>query len=72
MLRDQLVEGGEVARLLVVHVLHEWPQMGVGAHDRRRLRFVDEGCGQLAGLVDAEGAVQELALLLGQDVSGLP
>jgi len=46
--------------------------MGVGAHDRRRLRFVDEGCGQLAGLVDAEGAVQELALLLGQVVSGLP
>lgn len=37
--------------------------MGVCAEEGRGLGGVDEGCGELACLVDAEGAVEELLLL---------
>lgn len=54
MARQQVVEGGEVSGFLVVHVLHEGPQVGVGFDDRGRLRRVDQGGGEFAGLVDAQ------------------
>lgn len=50
-------------RLLVVHVLHERTQRGVPRDERRGLAGVDEGGGELAGLVDAQGGGEELALL---------
>lgn len=66
VLREQAVEVVEVAGLLVVHVLHQRAQMGVRAQQRRRLRRVDQDGGQLAGLVHAQGRVEEVALRLGQ------
>lgn len=42
MLRDQRVERVEVPDLLVVHVLHQRPQVRVPRDDGRRLRRVDE------------------------------
>ena len=36
----------------------------MGARYRRCLVRVDQSCGELAGLIDAEGAVEELALCL--------
>lgn len=38
---------------LVVHVFHQRSEVRMRGHDRRRLRGIDEGCGQLAGLVDS-------------------
>lgn len=41
MLRDEVVEGREVADFLVVHVFHEGAEVRVRAHDLRGLRGVD-------------------------------
>lgn len=69
MLRDQLVEGVKMAGLLVVHMLHEWPEMGLAVDERRRLGCVDEGGGELACLVDAQRGGEELALGLGKGLA---
>lgn len=53
MPRKQLVEEREVRDLLVVHVAHERAQVRVRPDHGRRLGFVDQGCGELARLVDA-------------------
>ena len=50
----ELVEGLEVRRLLIVHVGHQRAKVRVTVDDRGGLRGVDESCGKLAGLVDAE------------------
>lgn len=86
MPRESLVEEREMPDFLVVHVPHDGAEVWVGADHGRRLRFVDEGCGELAGLVDAElervrwgergrgerayGAVEEVALGLRQGFGG--
>lgn len=54
-----MVEVFEVAGFLVVHVLHEGPQVGVRAGEDGGLGRVDEDGGQLAGLVDAQGRGEE-------------
>lgn len=54
VLGDHGVERRQVARLLLVHVRHERPQVRVRVDDRRRLPLVDERGGQLAGLVHPE------------------
>lgn len=66
VLGEQGVEGLEVAGLLVVHVLHEGPEVGVAGDDGGCLGCVDEGGGELAGLVDAQGRGEKVALLSGQ------
>ena len=64
---EDLVEVLEMSRFLVVHVLHEWSQMRVCFVDRRRLSSIDQGGCELAGMVDAEGGVEEL-LLFGREL----
>jgi hypothetical protein len=59
VLGDERVEGRQVARFLLVHVLHEGPQVWLAREDRGGLRLVDERCGELAGLVDAQGRGEE-------------
>lgn len=54
MAGQERVEGGEVARFLGVHVLHQWPQVRVRFDDGWRLRGVDECCSEFAGLIDTE------------------
>lgn len=54
VLVDEVVEGGEMGGLLVVHVGHEGAEVRVLAGDDGGLGGVDEGCGELAGLVDSE------------------
>ena len=51
---------------LRVHVVHERAQVGVAGEDGRRLGGVDLGCGELAGLVDAEEAGEEGLLVGGE------
>jgi len=58
----QLVEELEVPDLLVVHVAHERAQVGVRPDHGRGLGCVDEGCGELARLVDAQ-----LGMVSGED-----
>ena len=70
MLREDRVEVLEVADFLVMHVLHEALEVRVGAEKGRCLRGVDEDGGQLAGLVDAQGGVEEVALLLRERLHG--
>lgn len=43
-----------MARLLVIHVLHQRTQMRMGARDGRDLESVDQGRGELTGMVDTE------------------
>lgn len=62
VLGEDGVEVVEVAEFLVVHVLHEGFEVGVGAEEGGRLSGVDEDGGEFAGLVDAEGGVEEVAL----------
>lgn len=52
--RDHGVERRQVARLLLVHVRHQRPQVRVRVDDRRRLPLVDERGRQLAGLIYPE------------------
>lgn len=54
MASKEMVKSGEVAGFLSVHMLHHGTEMWVGLHDERGLGGVDEGCGEFAGLVDAE------------------
>lgn len=54
MLGEQLIEGLEVSRFLVIHMLHQGAQVGVRSHDWRRLRRVDQGGGKLAGLINPQ------------------
>lgn len=54
MLRDEVVEGVEVAEFLVVHVLHEGAEVRVRADYWRGLGGVDEDGGEFAGLVYTE------------------
>jgi hypothetical protein len=71
MLGHEIVEDLQVACFLVVHVLHQRPEVWVRSDDLRGLRFVDQGCGKFTGLVDAQRAVQVLSLLLAEDISRL-
>lgn len=71
MFRQDAVEVLVVACFLVVHVLHQWAQVGVCARYDGRLGGVDEDGGELAGLVDAQGRGEEVALLLGEGTDGL-
>lgn len=57
MAGQERVEGGEVARLLSVHVLHQWPQVRVRFDDGWRLRGVDERCSEFAGLINSKSAI---------------
>lgn len=54
MASEEMVEGGEVAGLLSVHVLHHGTEMWVGFYYGWSLGRVYSGCGEFAGLVDAE------------------
>jgi hypothetical protein len=71
MLADDFVEVLVVPCFLVVHVLHERAQMGVRAHENGVLGSVDEDGGEFAGLVDAQGGGEEVALLLGEGADRL-
>ena len=54
MLGKELVELLEVAGLLVIHVLHERPEVRMSFDDRGRLGRVDpHGC-EFAGMVDTK------------------
>lgn len=64
MLRQELVERGKMACLLVVHMLHEGSQMGVRFDNRGNLRRIDQRSGEFTSLIDSEGAVKKLSLLL--------
>ena len=69
MVSEHVVEGGEMARFLSVHVLHQRAEVRVRAEDGRGLVGVDQGCGELACLVHSEGAVEEVALFAGEGTS---
>lgn len=62
MFGEQEVELCKVARFLVVHVFHQRAKVRVRFGYWRRLGGVNEGCGQLAGLIHAEGGVEEFLL----------
>lgn len=64
---EDLVEVFEMPSFLVVHVLHEWPQVRICFVDRWRLSSIYQGGCELAGMVDAEGGVKEL-LLFGREM----
>ena len=77
MLVKEGVEGVEVRGFLVVHVCHEGPEVRVSADEGWCLRGVDEGSGELAGLVHTE-LVKQTCKYIGQApffflfVMGLP
>lgn len=54
---------------LVIHVLHEGSEVRVRFVDRRGLRSINEGCSELACVVDAESGIEELFLLGGERFS---
>jgi len=62
MVSQQVIESLEMARFLVVHVLHQRTKMRVCLCYWRRLGCVDESCSQFSSMVDAESLVQELLL----------
>lgn len=70
---EEAVEGLEVLGFLVIHVRHERPEVRVAADKGRRLGCVDEGGGELAGLVDAElvGGIRVSEVCLRGRVRGL-
>lgn len=43
-------------------MMHQRPEKWIGTSYWRRLVGVDQSCGELAGLVDSKGAVEELTL----------
>lgn len=55
MLRQQLVELGEMPCLLIVHVLHQGSEMRVGLRDGRRLSSVDQRRRKLASMIHTQG-----------------
>jgi hypothetical protein len=69
VLRKEFVEDFEVARLLVVHVLHKRPKMWMGFDYRRGLGGVDQGGCKFASLVDPQSAVKKPSLLFREDRS---
>lgn len=64
-----MIEGGEVTGFLIIHMRHQGTQMRMCICDWRGLRGVDQGCCELAGLVDAQGAGEEIFLGLGQGLA---
>ena len=63
MLGDDFVEVLVVACLLVVHVFHEWAQVGVRSRDDGRLGGIDEDGSEFARLVYSQRRREEFALL---------
>ena len=53
MLGQQVLEGPQMARFLVIHAFHQRPQRRMRACYQRRLRLVDQRCGQFAGVVNS-------------------
>lgn len=70
MLAQDGVEVCVVAGFLVVHVLHEGPEVRVCPHDDGVLGGVDEDGGEFAGLVYAQGGGEEGALGGGEGADG--
>lgn len=66
MFVNELVECFEVACLLLIHVLHQWSEVRMLAHDGGCLGRVDECGGQFARLIHAEGGGEKVALFFGQ------
>ena len=66
MFCEEVVESFEVAGFLVVHVFHQGSEMGVCFYYWWGLGRVDECCCEFAGVVDAEGGVEEFLLTSGQ------
>lgn len=63
---NELVEILEVAVFLIVHVLHERSKVRVRADEGWRLRRVYQNCCKFTSLIDAQGAVEEIALSLSE------
>ena len=54
MLGKEAVEGGKVAGFLGMHVFQKGPEGWMGSGKGWGLVRIDQGCGELAGLIDAK------------------
>ena len=71
MLCEQLIECREVASFLIIHVFHQWLEVGMCFHNRRCLSSVDKGSSKFSSLVDTKGSVQVSSLFFGERASFL-
>lgn len=62
--REVLIKRRKVSSLLVVHVLHQRPEVRMRTDNRAFLRRVDQSSSQFTCLIDSHCTVEVLALLL--------